>query len=452
MERKLRFGEYVTIASMLFGLFFGAGNLIFPVSMGQMAGQNMWPAVLGFLVTGVGLPLLGVAALGLSRCNGLAELSARVGKRYSLFFTCTLYLTIGPFFAIPRCATVPFEVGIAPMLSQGTRTTVPLAVFSVIFFLAVLFFSLRPSGILTWVGKVLNPIFLVSLGILLVTALLRPMGHLSDIPPEPAYAQGAFFTGFLEGYNTLDALASLAFGIIVINVIRDLGVTEPNAVAADTVRAGVFSCGMMAVIYIAVTMVGTQSRGLYPVNANGGETLALVAGHYFGRGGALILAAIVTFACLKTAVGLITSCAETFLQLFPNGPSYRNWTLIFCGVSFLIANQGLNAIIAWSLPVLMLLYPLAITLILLSLCGKWFGNAPVVYRWVTGLTLIAAVFDFLKALPQGVRSALGLDGIVTAVGKVLPLFDIGLGWVIPALAGLVIGLVLRNRQGFRKQH
>ena len=299
MEKKLKFSEYLTITSMLFGLFFGAGNLIFPVSMGQLAGQNMWQAVLGFLVTGVGLPLLGVAALGISRCNGLAELSARVGKRYGVFFTCSLYLTIGPFFFFFLCATVSYTVGVEPMLGGSPLY---LALFSGALFLAVLFFSLRPSGILTWVGKVLNPIFLVSLGILVVRALLSPMGEISAVEPTGAYTDTAFFTGFLEGYNTLDALAGLAFGIIVVNVIRDLGVTKPEAVAGSTVRAGVFSCLLMGVIYVATTVVGTQSRGLFPASANGGEALTLIADHYFGKVGGLILAVTVTFACLKISV------------------------------------------------------------------------------------------------------------------------------------------------------
>ena len=446
MKKNLTFRETVTITSMLFGLFFGAGNLIFPVSMGQQAGSHLWPAVMGLLVTGVGLPLLGVVALGISRCGGLAELSSRVGRRYGVFFTCALYLTIGPFFAVPRCATVPFSVGVQPLLGTWGESPWALAVFSLIFFGVVLVFSLRPNGILTWVGKVLNPVFLVSLGILVGAALLRPMGEISQVVPEGGYVDGPFFSGFLAGYNTLDALAGLAFGIVVVNVVRGLGITEPEDIARNTAKAGIFSCLLMGVIYIAVAVVGTQSRGLFPVYENGGVALAQIANHYFGKAGAVILAVTVTFACLKTAVGLITSCAETFVGMFPKGPSYSVWTVLFCVISFLIANLGLSAIIQYSLPVLMFLYPLAITLILLTLFSKWFQGDRTVYAWVTGLTLIAAVFDFLKALPESVKTGLHLDGIVAAAETYLPLFSIGLGWVLPAAVGLVIGLILYRKK------
>ena len=260
------------MASMLFGMFFGAGNLIFPVSMGQMSGSHVWQAAAGFLITGVGLPLLSVAALGISRERGLLELASRAGAGYGLFFTCALYLTIGPLFAIPRCATVSYTVGIEGLL-PGQGDPLWLAGFSFLFFAAVLFFSLRPGEIMTWIGKVLNPLFLAFLAVLVLRALSGPMGRTGELPASGAYVDGAFATGLLEGYNTMDALAGLAFGIVVIDVIRRLGVEDPGDVAKSTVKAGAFSAVLMAVIYVLVSVMGAQSAGQLSVSSNGGEAL-----------------------------------------------------------------------------------------------------------------------------------------------------------------------------------
>lgn len=443
MKRSLDRRETVFVASMLFGMFFGAGNLIFPVSMGQLAGENMWQAAAGFLVTGVGLPLLGVAALGISREDGLMGLSSRVGRGYGKFFTCVLYLTIGPFFAIPRCATVAYTVGVERVIPENAQTAV-LAGFSLLFFAAVLFFSLRPGEILTWIGKVLNPLFLLFLGILVIRAMISPMGSISGTAPQGAYAAGAFYQGFLEGYNTMDALAGLAFGIVVIEAIRGLGVEEPGEIAKSTVKAGVFSSLLMALIYVLVTVMGAQSRGIFASAENGGEALAQIAGHYFGPAGAVILAVTVTIACLKTAVGLITSCGRTFEKLFPGGPSYRIWASAFCVLSFLIANLGLDAIIAYSMPVLMFLYPLAVMLIVLTFTDRFFGGDRIVYQWTMSFTAVAAVFDFLRALPEEISSSEMIRNITESAAVLLPFSEQGFGWVCPAIAGLVIGLAVRR--------
>ncbi len=443
--KKLSIQEIITVASMLFGLFFGAGNLIFPASMGQMSGANMWPAAAGFLITGVGLPLLGVAALGISRENGLLGLSSRVSRKYGLLFTCLLYLTIGPFFAIPRCATVSFTVGIEQLLPQ-TDQTLALALFSLLFFAAVLFFSLRPGEILTWIGKVLNPLFLCFLAILIIRALSEPLGQIAEIAPSGTYITDAFATGLLEGYNTMDALAGLAFGIIVVNAIRSLGVSEPDEIAKSTVKAGLLSAMLMALIYVLVTMIGAQSRGSFAAAANGGEALAQIAEHYFGSIGALILAFTVTLACLKTAIGLITSCAETFVKLFPHGPGYHIWAIGFCLLSFLIANLGLNAIIACSMPVLMFLYPLAIVLILLTLFGKTFHDDRRVLRWTIGMTVIAAIYDLLRSLPASLLSALSLDQPIHWISDMVPLAAQGFGWIPLSLLGFLLGCAMKKRR------
>ena len=441
--KKLTMRQLLAVASMLFGMFFGAGNLIFPASMGQLAGSSVWLASAGLLITGVGLPLLGVAALGVSRADGLLELSSRVGRRYGLFFTCVLYLTIGPLFAIPRCATVSYTVGVQQLLPWADQR-LALALFSLVFFGAVLFFSLRPGELLTWIGKVLNPLFLCFLAVLVVRALVSPLGAVSAAAPMGAYETDAFAAGFLEGYNTMDALAGLAFGIIVVDAIRRLGVTEPGQVAKSTVGAGVFSALLMGLIYVLVAVMAAQSRGLFEPAANGGEALAQIAQHYFGSAGALILAATVTVACLKTAVGLVTSCGETFVQMFPRGPRYPVWAVGFCLFSFAIANLGLDAILAWTAPVLMFLYPLSIVLILLTLFGRLFGNHRTVLAWTVGFTIPAAVLDLVCALPKG-SAAARLLAPVAGLARWLPLADKGFGWVTPALAGLLIGLALAKR-------
>ena len=440
MKKKLKLQELIFVASMLFGMFFGAGNLIFPVSMGQLAGNQMWQASAGFLITGVGLPLLGVAALGVSQKNGLFELSSQVGRRYGFFFTCALYLTIGPFFAIPRCATVSFTVGMERILPPHGQFWA-LAGFSLLFFGAVLFFSLRPGNILTWIGKILNPLFLCFLGILIIRALLSPMGRISEIPPSSGYESGTFFTGFLEGYNTMDALAGLAFGIIIVSVIRNLNIQRAEDVAVNTLKAGLLSSLFMAAIYLLVTVAGAQSLGTFSASSNGGEALAMIAEYYFGPAGAAILAVTVAIACLKTAIGLITSCGEAFRQIFPNGPSYSAWAVLFSLLSFLIANLGLDTIVAYSMPVLMFLYPLAITLILLTLLGRFFQNDRKVWILVTGFTALASLSDFLNALPSETLTFLHLQTFASGAAAFFPFSQLGFGWVCPAAFGFLLGTI-----------
>ena len=441
MKKRLTAKQYIILASMLFGMFFGAGNLVFPVSMGQQAGANLWPAIAGFCLTGVGIPLLGIAAMGISRSEGLFDMCLRIGRPYAYFFTMLLYLSIGPLFAIPRTATVSFSVGIQPVIHAG-NVSLALCVFSALFFAAVLFFSLRPSGIMTWIGKMLNPLFLAFLAVLAVTALMNPMSPISSAVPTGKYVEMSFFQGFLEGYNTLDAVASLVFGIILVNSVRSLGIHDPKAISASTLLSGILSTLLMAAIYCILTVLGAQSQSVVGISSDGGAALYEIGSHYFGTFGGVLLGLIVTFACLKTAIGLITSCATAFVEIFPNSLSYRAYAILFCLFSFGIANFGLSRIIELSLPALMFLYPLTITLILLCLFGHLFDYDRRVFVCVTVFTFVPALFDFINALPAGTKAILHGDAVI-AVAQHLPLFSIGMGWVIPAIVGLALGLGLR---------
>lgn len=436
MQGKLSLSSAIVIGSMLFGMFFGAGNLIFPVHMGQEAGADMWPATIGFLITAIGLPFLGVVAIGISQSNGLFDLASRVHPTYAKLFTILLYLTIGPAFALPRTATVSYQIGLAPYIGDDMQT-MALAVFTFVFFALGLFFSMNPGKLMTYIGKILNPLFLA---ILLIVALVNPMGSVATAPVSGDYLTMPFFKGFTEGYNTMDALAALAFGIIVVRALQSVGVTEPKDIAAGMVKAGIVAVVLMVIIYAFLAYVGASSLGVFALSANGGIALAQIANYYFGSVGAVLLAITVTLACLKTAVGLICSCSETFVDLFPNSVSYKKYAYTFAIVSFLIGNVGLTQIISLAIPILMLLYPLTITIILLTFLAPVFKGRQAVYLSTTLFALLAAIGDALNTLPEFMGNAVWVQQTL-GLYKALPFFDLGMGWVVPSAIGFVLGLI-----------
>ena len=441
--KKLTLRQKILVAGTLFGMFFGAGNLIFPVHLGQMAGQNALPAIIGFIITAVGIPILGVAAIGITHSDGLQTLSGKVGKGYGIFFTCLLYLTIGPLFAIPRCATVSFTTGITPLLGADSPERLYLLLFSAVFFAFVLFFSLRPGKITVWIGKIINPLFLFFFAVLMLAALLAPGAAVSAVEPVEAYRSDAFFPALIEGYGTMDAIAGLAFGIVVIDVIRRMGVDNDDTIAEDVLSSGLLTGALMALIYVVSIVVGAQSRGLFELSENGGIALTQIAGHYLGGVGLFILAFTITFACLKTSIGLVTACAETFSKMTNGKISYRSWAILFTVFSFAVSNIGLSAIIEYSIPMLMLIYPPAIALILLSFLGKFFAHDRTVYIATMIGTWAAAIFDCMKTLPAPVQAALHLDAPIAFAAAHLPLFDKNLGWLLPAVIGFAAGMAIR---------
>ena len=442
MQSRISFSTYALIGTMLFGMFFGAGNLIFPIQLGQLAGTNFWLALAGFLVTAIGLPFLGILAIGLSGSNGVRDLSNRVHPVFGFIFSLFLYLTIGPFFAIPRTATVPFAVGIEPFVENG-YIPLFLAIFSFLFFLLVYYFSLNPAKIMDVIGKYLTPAFLVFLFLLIIVSLVQPMGNFQV--PQGTYINSAFMTGFKEGYNTMDALASLAFGIVVINAIKGKGISDVKSIAKTTWKSGIFAMLLMMLIYGFITYMGSSSVQSVGTFDNGGLIFAAVAKHYFGSFGGILLAIIIVLACLKTSIGLITSCSEFFHETFPK-ISYKHFVLILCVVSFLFANLGLNKIIQFAVPVLMFLYPLAIVLILLVLFSPLFKGKQSVYLIAIVLTLFVSILDGYQALVDSIPEAkLGFfEQIGNFYENVLPFYEIGLGWVLPAFVGAVIGYFVRK--------
>lgn len=439
-KNRLGFSSYFLVGSMLFGLFFGAGNLIFPVEIGQEAGRNYDLAGIGFLLTAIGLPFLGIVAIGITKSSGLHELSSRINKFYGLFFTIALYLTIGPLFAIPRTATVSFEISLSRYM-PAEYSFIGLFIFSLTFFLITLYFSLRTSRLLFWIGKVLNPIFFLFLSIFIFCVFFFPMSNVESIQASKKFTNFPFFQGFLTGYQTMDALASLVFGVIVVETIKGLGVTKPKYVARETIKAGFVSVSIMAIIYFSLVYLGATSVEKFGIMENGGVALAVVSEYYFGGFGAVVLAVIVIIACLITAIGLITACSETFSTIFPNSLSYSKYAILFCVISFLISNLGLESIKQLSIPVLMFLYPLAITLIFLSLLSPLFNDNKQIKQITTLFVFIPAFVDGLKASPEFLSSNVLVKNFTTFFDTILPFTNIGLSWLAPLIIGFVISLI-----------
>ena len=335
-------------------------------------------------------------------------------------------------------------MGFEPYI-QAQHVTLLLAVFSFIFFAIVFYFSLNPAKIMDYIGKYLTPAFLIVLFILIITSIVKPMGDFQQ--PMGDYIDAAFMTGFKEGYNTMDALASLAFGIVVIHAIKSAGISDRKEIAKATWTSGIFAMALMMLIYGLITYMGASSISAVGTFDNGGLIFAAVADHYFGSFGAILLAVIIVLACLKTSIGLITSCSEFFHEVFPK-ISYKWFVFLLCVVSFVIANFGLNNIIQFAIPVLMFLYPLAIVLILLALSSSFFHNKQAVYAIAMIFTFFISVIDGYKALVVSVPEAQlrVFDAVEKAYSSILPFYDIGLGWILPAVIGAILGALIPSKK------
>lgn len=430
------FATIVAVGFMLFALFFGAGNLIFPVMLGQLAGENVVPAIIGFIITGVGLPILGVFALAFSGKEDVQALGSRVHPTYGLFFSIALYLAIGPMFAIPRTATVSYEIGIVPFLNNPD-SYLPLFIFSIIFFGVTLYFSLLKSRLVDIVGKILTPLLLIFIAVLIAAVFIDPIGAIQ--PATDAYKANSFSKGFQEGYLTMDALAAFVFGIIIVNIVKENGAKTKKEVMTTSFKIALLAGALLTFIYASLAYLGATSVEGLGILDNGGAVLASVSQHYFGYNGNILLALIVLGACLTTSIGLISSCASYFHKLVP-AISYNKWAVIFSAVSTIIANFGLATVIEVSVPVLSLLYPLAICLLVLTFLHPLFKGKKEVYR-------MSILFTFIVSLVHNL-GAFGIEvkGLQTVLGNVIPWYSIGLGWIIPALIGGILGFIVSDRK------
>lgn len=425
--------RYIAIGLMLFALLFGAGNLIFPAAMGQNAGVNVWYAVLGFCVTGVGLPLISIAALGYSGCLDLEEAAGRVHPWYGVFYSVVSYLAIGPCFAAPRTGTVSFEIVVKPFLGSFSPD-IALPIFLLIFFLLTYWLAATPSKLVDRVGKILTPALLAVILLLIVQSFITPLGTPQAPTKNYATPVTAVMQGILDGYNTLDAIASFIFATLVISFVKEGGVTHPKAIMKQVLLSGSIAVALLAFIYIFIAKIGADSVTPLGILETGAPVLAGSAKILFGNLGAAILAVIVLLACLSTSVGLVTCCAAYFMRLLGHF-SYKTYAVIFCVISYLVGLFGLKTIIVSTIPVLMFIYPLLVALICLIFLDKFFGGRQCVYAWTIAFTFVMATINLLET------AGVNLGSFETMLQTYVPLHTFGMGWIPFAAVGFVIGLI-----------
>ncbi|RAL24065.1 branched-chain amino acid transport system II carrier protein [Thermoflavimicrobium daqui] len=421
--------ELILVSMMLFSMFFGAGNLIFPPFLGLQAGENVWISIIGLLISAVCLPILGVVAI--AQLGSFTALASRVHRSFALIFPLIIYISIGPALAIPRASSLAFESGMQPFLPKEiAMNPMVLFVYTLVFFSIVTWLCMSPSKLVDRMGKLLTPTLLIIIGMIFISSFVTPMDTFAK--PEGLYQTQPVFKGFLEGYLTMDCLAALVYGIVVANAIRAKGINDRQVLSRSIINAGVGTGVLLSSIYMILAYLGAASSSIDKAE-NGAQVLAYIMNHLFGSYGIMILGVVFTIACLCVSIGLITSCSQYFFTIFKK-ISYRAWVVILSILSMAIANLGLTQIIKISGPILGLIYPVAIVLIFLGLLDRWFKGSQVVY--LTTITMVA-LYSILEMINQTLLSKQWESIFIK-----LPLYTEGIGWVLPSIAAFLIGLVI----------
>ena len=428
--KKLTKSQITMISFMLFSMFFGAGNLIFPPFLGVNAGTATLTSFLGFLITAVVLPVLGVVVI--ARFDGLDNLATNVSRPFSYIFTILIYISIGPGLAIPRAASVPFEMSVAPYLPETANLTVWMIGYSLVFFILSCWLCLAPQKLMERLGQQMTPALLILMLVLFLGFLFK--GDRSAAAPQAAYLQVPFLQGFKDGYQTMDAIAALNFGLVVSTTLTSIGIREKDDIVGNTIFCGTFAGVLLAVVYAMLTFMGMESSGVYGVAENGAVTLRQITYQVFGTPGAILLAAIFFLACLTTCVGLINSISLFFARIIPS-ISYRNMVIITSVFSFLVCNQGLTTILGISVPILNVLYPISIMLILLGLTQKFHKGSGLLYPLVIG----AVTFESILFAMDQMKVPMG---ILRDLLQKIPFYGDGFGWVTVAGFMIVISLIV----------
>lgn len=419
MNRKKHVTDSIVVGFALFAMFFGAGNVVFPPYIGMHAGEQWANGFLFYFIADIGLAL--VAMFAILHAGGADNITGRIGHVASKVLMCAVILCIGPMVAIPRTAATTLEMSVTPFFSGMSPV-----VFSIIFFAVILLLSIKQSAVIDIVGKILTPALLIGLLILIVKGFVSPIG---DIVDTGVSASEVTVNGIKSGYQTMDVLAAMAFGIIILSSADEKGYTDSKSAAKMIGIAAALSGVLLMIVYFGLTYLGATASTVFPTDISRANLVIGIVELLLGKAGLIIFAIVIALACITTAVALVSSAASFFAKLANDKISYSVFVVVICVSSAVISNLGLDMIIAIATPVLDIVYPPMLVLILLS----WFGDK---------LHKSVYVSSVAGSLIASVLATAELYGMNIPVIDSLPLASLGLGWLTPAaLFGLVAYLV-----------
>lgn len=419
MNRKKLVTDSIVVGFALFAMFFGAGNVVFPPYIGMHAGEQWANGFLFYFIADIGLAL--VAMFAILHAGGADNITGRIGHVASKVLMCAVILCIGPMVAIPRTAATTLEMSVTPFFSGMSPV-----VFSIIFFAVILLLSIKQSAVIDIVGKILTPALLIGLLILIVKGFVSPIG---DIVDTGVSASEVTVNGIKSGYQTMDVLAAMAFGIIILSSADEKGYTDSKSAAKMIGIAAALSGVLLLIVYFGLTYLGATASTVFPADISRANLVIGIVELLLGKAGLIIFAIVIALACITTAVALVSSAASFFAKLANDKISYSVFVVVICVSSAVISNLGLDMIIAIATPVLNIVYPPMLVLILLS----WFGDK---------LHKSVYVSSVAGSLIASVLATASLYGMNVPVIDSLPLASLGLGWLTPAaLFGLVAYLV-----------
>lgn len=420
--------DSIVVGFALFSMFFGAGNVIFPPYLGFGAGTQWVNGFLFYFIADIGLALF--ALFTLLKVGGSENITGRIGSVASNILMSAIILCIGPIVAIPRTAATTFEMSVAPLISG-----VSPVIFSVAFFIVVLLLSIRQSAVIDVVGKVLTPALLIGLLVLIIKGIISPLGSIVNPHVDSSFV---IVNGIKSGYQTMDVLAALAFGIIILKSAQEKGYSDGRESSKMIRTAAVIAGVLLLIVYFGLTYLGATSASLFSLDISRAELVIGIVQRLLGKTGLVIFAVVVALACMTTAVALVSSAASFFEKLTKGRLSYAVLVTVICVSSAVISNLGLDRIVAVASPILDIVYPPTLVLIALS----WFGDrlSRGVYRWAVIGALIASVL-----------STLSLYGVSVPIVNTLPLASLGLGWIVPAAGFGIVAYVIGRLREMRKK-